>query len=269
MSAAYLGTLGRLVGFENATAVSISTSRPVSFSRTLEGRVKAQYGPTTRRSWNVEVRQAKPEQVANLLGLLEGGTPPFVWVEPYAQVTNLLGPGVSTCDAEAAYSSATSQGGPMLLGDGQSSVRSLLSSSLTTSSYVGNVRTPVLPGQPVTASMWVLGAGAKVRLHWIAADGTQVGMGTSAGTGSAATPTRLHVTATPPAGAVSCIISTLAATQAANPAITWTKDLAPWSLGRGCHKSVVSGFDETVHMASADIPGWRRSTISFTITEVG
>ena len=270
----YLGNLGRLVELKGPSSQSVAADDGYTFETTLEGRVKAQARAARPRKWSVDIGAATPADLANLLAFAAGewGNGPFVWVSVDAPVTNLLTPEVSRCGPQAVFSSNVSRSGPMALGNGQWSGASLTTSDPSGTLWVGASKAPVpvLPGQPVTASAYAIGAGAKARLHWVAADGSAMnGTVTSAGTGTAGTPQRLHATGTPPAGAVSCTMSTTRALQITRPAITWTKEPFDWHPGEGCQKAVIHGISRSVILALRE-PGYGRySGASFTITEVG
>lgn len=267
---AYLGTLGRLVPIR-CTAQPVSASDRYTFERTLEGKVKAQRKAMVRRSWAVSAGLATADQIAALWGFADGewGNGPFVWVTPEAQVTNLLTPEVARCGPQAVFSSAVSRSGPMALEGGGWSGASLTTSDLAGTLWVGASKAPVpvLPGKPVTASADLIGAGGKVRLHWVAADGSAlIGTVTSTGTGVAGAPRRLHATGVPPAGAVSCAVSTTGAPQITRPAITWTAEPVPFSPGNGCEKAVIDGPERDPRLLTA---AHYRANASFTVTEVG
>ena len=270
----YLGSLGRLVELKCPASQSVSIDDGYSFQTTLEGRVKAQARTVRPRSWSVDIGAATPADLADLLAFAGGewGNGPFVWVSTDAPVTNLLTPEVSLCGPQAVFSSTVSRTGPMALGDGRFSGASLMTSDPNGTLWVAASKAPVpvLPGQPVTASAYVLGAGGKVRLHWVAADGSAMnGTVTSAGTGTAGTPQRLHATGVPPVGAVSCTMSTTKALQITRPAITWTDKLFDWQPGEGCQKAVLHGLSRNLILALRDPSYGRYSSASFTITEVG
>lgn len=271
---AYLGMLGRLVPIYSNPTMDVSGDEAYAFTKTLEGRVKAQVRPVSRRSWELSARAASPTDVGTLNGFASGewGMGPFVWVAPGAASVNLLTPEVARCGPQAVFSPTVSRAGPMSLGVDGWAGSSLTTSDPTATLWVGATKAPVpvIPGQPVTASAYMLGAGAKVRLHWYMGDGSLASqVVTSSGSGMAGTPQRLHVTAIPPAGAVSCTMSTTRALQIARPAITWTDKLFPWGDGQGCLNAVVSSIGSTVQAASLRDPGSNYSDMKFTITEVG
>lgn len=270
----YLGNLGRLVELKGPSSQSVAADDGYTFKTTLEGRVKARARSARPRQWSVDIGAATPADIANLLAFAGGewGNGPFVWVSVDAPVTNLLTPEVARCGPQAVFSSSVSRSGPMALGDGQWSGASLTTSDPGGTLWVGASKAPVpvIPGQPVTASAYVIGAGAKVRLHWVAADGSAMsGTVVSSPSGTAGAPKRLHATGVPPAGAVSCTLSTTGAPQITRPAITWTSTLFDWHPGEGCQKAVIHGLSRNVILALREPAYGRYSNASFTITEVG
>lgn len=268
---AYLGTLGRLVPIYSNPTMKTSGDDKYTFSRTLEGRVKAQVSIDTRRTWELSAHAATTTDIGSLTGFISGewGVGPFVWVAPDAPSTNLLTPEVASCGPAAAYGANTYVGAPVDLGGNIWAGRSILNTDPTAVLYFSNQRTPILPGVPVTGSAWLLGAGSRARLHWYGADGAGLGVEYGESTGVATKFTRLSVTGKPPAGAVACGVSAMNAMQGARPAITWTEEPFPWGEGCGCLKAVVSSIGRTALAASSRESGRVYSDVSFTITEVG
>lgn len=269
----YLGTLGRLLELKGPSSQEVVVEDGFSFQTTLEGRVKAQALPRQSRRWSVGIGAATPAELAALLSFTNGewGRGPFVWVSSDAPVTNLLTPEVSRCGPQAVFSSTVSRTGPMPLPEGGWSGASLTTSDPTGTLWVAASKAPVpvLPGQPVTASAYVFGAAGKVRLHWYGADGAFLpGTVTSSGSGDAGEVRRLHATGIPPAGAVSCTLSTTRAVQITRPAVTWTDRMFDWHPGEGCQKAVVHGLSRRTLLALRNPAYGRYSSASFTVTEV-
>jgi hypothetical protein len=128
-------------------------------------------------------------------------------------------------------------------------------------------RPVVVPGVPVTASVYVRGTGV-LGLSWRDWSGAVISESTAAyANASMARASRIN--RTPPAGAASVRFWATGVLQAAMPALSWTPDLAPWSIGRGCNRVTVDGLSEAVQLAVIADPYMRRSGISFTVREVG
>ncbi|WDF32255.1 hypothetical protein PTW37_10250 [Arthrobacter agilis] len=218
----------------------------------------------------MDLSTATPAEAANLQALVEGGKPPWVWVEPYAQVTNLLSPGQSVLAAGTWSGAGFVEGGAVLSADGVFSPRSVLHPTGGTVDFgyrSGAMDRPaVVPDQIVRFSAYLRGTGT-LRVSFRDWAG-QILKETQASY-SSTTLARASVASLPPAGAVSCRVWVTGALQAALPAFTWTADLAAWSVGRGCNRVSVDGLSEAVQLAVADSPALRRSAITFTIREVG
>ncbi len=268
---AWIGTLGRLVELEGVSAQQIEYWDGRTFQRTLEGRVVVQAKAKRNREWRISVGVGTPAALANIQALQDGeyGRGPFVFVPPLAQVTNMLMPDVSTCGPTAVVGSAASMAGPLRLPDGSWAGRSLSNPAPSPTLWFGQNTTPVIPGSKVTASAYVVGAGSKVGVQFRNGAGDAVGQSVSPQSGIAGVVTRLAVTATVPATAVSCVVYATDATLAARPAITWTDELFDWGIGAGCTKAIPHGFSTDLILALREKNYGRYSSIGFNVTEVG
>lgn len=271
-AAAYLGSLGALVQVYSNPSMSYSPGVPErSFQTTLEGRIKAQIKPVGRRSWQLAGKQATGPELAVLLGFAMGewGQGPFVWVPPAASRMNLLAPEVASCGREAVVNAAVSVSGPLALPDGTTAGRTLTNSAPASSLDFGPKTVPVIAGLKVTGSAYLVGAGAKCVMTFYTSTGSTVSSATSLLAGVAGIPTRLFVTATVPATAVSCRVSGMNASLATRPALTWTDRLNEWAPGQGCSSVIVETVSVTALKSSTWTESRRDSDLSFTIREVG
>lgn len=268
---AYLGSLGRLVELKCPATQAVGSDEAFTFSRTLEGKVKAQTRPVSRRVWSLQVSTATPQEVGTLAGFTSGewGRGPFIWVSPDAPVVNMLTPEQASCDPAIITAGSVSKTGPLALPEGGYAGRSLFNSDPAVNLVFGLQVTPVLPGQPVTASAFLVGAGSKVGISFQAADGSQISSTLSTASGVAGIATRLAVTVTAPANAVSARVYGSNSTQGARPAITWTDRVFEWGDGQGCPRAVVSSLSRDLVLALRDPLFGRYSDASFTITELG
>ena len=267
----YLGIPGRLVELKCPSDQATPADDVFTFERTLEGRVKAQARRLARRRWSVAVSTATPADVGALAGFAGGewGRGPFVWVSADAPVTNMLTPEQSLCDASTLYTAGVIAAGPLNLGADGWAGRSFLNPDPSTTFRFGGQGAPVIPGQKVTASAYVVGAGARLQIRWEDASGAYVANSTSPVQGIAGSAVRAYLTATAPDNAALAYIQALSTSQAARPALTWTDTLFEWSDGQGCPKAVISGLDRRLVLALRT-PGYGRyADASFTITEVG
>lgn len=265
----YLGTLDRMIGIKCPSSQQVQTEDRYSFQTTLEGVRKAQVKARGARTWSLgmsEATTASDESVLSQFAMGAWGVGPFWFVSSDAPVTNMLTPEVSTCGPAAKIASVISLAGPQYLGNGVYSARSLLNTDPGVIMYFGATRVPVVQGKRVTASAWVTGAGAAVRLFWYNAAGSLVSSNTSTLTATATTTVRSWVSAAPPADAVSCIVGAVSTSRASQPAITWSEALLPWAAGQGCPKAIVHEVSRSLVMAtSAGVYG----DLSFTVSEVG
>lgn len=268
---AFLGQLGRLIPIYSNPSMGVSGIPERTFQTTLEGRLKAQVKPVGRRSWDLSAAYASPGELAALMDFATGiwGNGPFVWVSPTAPSINLLSPEVASCGQAAVVGAGVSVVGPLLLPDGSWAGRSLSNPSPSPTLFFGPSDVPVIAGNKVTASAYLVGAGARCGVQFRDAAGAVISSTYSPQSGVAGVVTRLFVTATAPANAVSCVVFGSDATQGARPALTWTGELMEWGAGEGCAKAIVEAVDRTALTGSTLSFGRRDSDLSFTIREVG
>lgn len=262
---AFIGPLGGLVEVAHYKgSVGVTQDRPVSFKRTLGGgRVGFSSPNLGLRSWDVSAPSLSPEQYTPLEMLLAYGKPPFVWVDPLAQVSNVLGhraslPGFGN---EFAYSSNGSASAGVIPGVGSVPAVSAAGGEFLWFGY----GCPVVPDVTVTVSAWVRGAS---EIHAVLVNGS----GVEVSRASKSFPVsgvwgRVHVAARPNTASheVRVLVSGPGAFDAALPAVTWTPDLRPWSVGRGAPKVMVSDYSDDLKVAGAQAV----KDTSFKVTEVG
>lgn len=275
---AYLGTLGRLVELRGINSQQVEAEDRYTFQATLEGRTKAQVRPVGRRKWELGTKDTTtPAQQGAIMAFVNGewGNGPFVFVSADAPVMNMLSPLVAACDPSEKWGVVT-VGAPMLV-EGAWTGRSYVANgspniffgTQVAGAAVPGERVPVIPGGTVTGSVYVLGVGGYCRVAFYNSADVLISQVNSTVVGSAAAPVRSWVSAVVPAGAVSCRVLAIGATQAVRPAVTWTNTLFPWADGQGCPKAVLHGASRSLVMASHDLRGGRYSNIGFTVTEVG
>lgn len=270
----YLGQLGRMVELKCPSSQQMLVEDSTSFKSTLEGRRIAQVSPSVgRRSWQCQLSDAStPDQVGAFMAFInrEWGAGPFIFVSADAPVTNMLSPAAASCDPDEALPGSgviISATPPMLTPDGWAG-RSYLKN--TANSVFFGQRVPLPSSGKVTASAYVTGANGAVRVSWYNAAGAGLGTTESAVKSAAGTVVRSFLTATPPLGAVSALVSASSSvTQTCRPALTWTDGLLPWADGQGCAKAVIHAASRDLILASRDPRGGRYSNLSFTVSEVG
>lgn len=268
----YVGHLGRMIELKCPSTQSLGLEDRVSFGTTLGGRKVGQVQPgIPKRVWQNQLSDAStPDQIGAVMAFINGewGIGPFVFVSADAPVTNMLSPAVASCDPKAGLAATNAADGPMSIPGGWAG-RSIRNSNPSLDLWFGLEDTPVIPGVQVTASAYVLGAGAAVRVYWLDATGASLGSATSTVVATAGAAVRSWITADPPAGSASCRVRAINATQGSRPALTWSDALLQWADGQGCPKAIIHGASRNLIMASRDPRGGRYSNLSFTATEVG
>lgn len=265
----YLGTLGRMVGIKCPSSQSVEPAPRYAFDQTIEGKIKARVRPIGRRTWSLGTSGATSPNEHSLLSQFAigaWGTGPFWFLSADSLITNIMMPDESLC-TPVHTDSLVSAGGPVKLSTDAWAGSSYQSADPAVAPLLlSRTAVPVTQGKKVTGSAWVRGTGAYVRLHWYGEGDAYLGLSIGNATSTPSVMTRVHVTGTPPAGAVSCRLLSSSALQVAQPAITWTDTLAEWGAGEGCSKAVVSTFSRDQVLA---VQGNSFSNVSFTVTEVG
>jgi hypothetical protein len=270
---AWIGPIGGLVEVRCPAALAPSTSRPTSYRTTLGGVRKAQVSQRTQHGQQVALSFTRPQDVANLYAIVEGefGAGPFWWVDPWATHTNLLAPRASMLEVGTwSTDGVVVESGAVALPGGGCAGRSLSLANPAGTVFFpryagGSDNVPVLPGKPVTGSVYALGSTVTVRVQWLDAAGTAAGS-VSAQTSSPAGLTRCSVTAVPPSNAVACYVAVTGASILARPAVTWTDGVLPWHVGQGMPRVVIDAVAGDVVAAWDGLQG---QTATFAVTEVG
>lgn len=265
----YLGQVGRLVGLACPSSQVVAADDPFTLSTTLEGRVKAQRRPLSRRSWVLGVGLASPPEAAAVAEFTGGswGRGPFVFVSADAPVVNLLTPEESSLDP-AGLTADVLGSPPMLTPDGWAG-RSLLKRDGQFVRLATDV--PVIPGRRLTGSAYVRGSAgtALVRLVFYRADGTEISRADSPS--AVAEAQRRWVTATTPSNAAwAALWVTGTVTQVARPAVTWTGEPFAYGDGQGCKKVIIRPGSRDL-VAAWRTPGnsGRWADLDYTVQEVG
>lgn len=268
----YLGSPGRMVGIKCPTVQRLGASDRYVFQETLEGKVKAQVVPNQRRVWDVSTgRLTTPAEVGMLMNFASGGwgSGPFWFLPADAPVVNVM-PAQELMELRETGTNV--EGGPMRLAGGGWAANSLAlvgDGSQIRWRYSTESDPPVIPGVPVTGSVWVLGANADVALQFINDNGEVISTVSSSNVSASVEGVRVSVTAMPPSDAVRVSVIARRAIRAAQPAITFTDQLYPWGDGQGCRQAVIHSVSRDVTKAFADPRTGRWSDVSFVVQEVG
>ena len=257
---AYFGSDGQLFEVKCPASADRVSSRPVAFTRTLGGKVKAFAGQSSRRSWSLNVEAGTPQDVSTVEALART-LGPLVFISPEAAVGNLLSPQASNFEP---LPSSTTDAGPVQLPDG-TVARSVVPTGTVN---VGNAhgaweQVPVVAGEPVSVGGWGFG-GIRFTGVWRDAVGGTV---SSWSTSSFSYPGWLfrQQTITPPVGASYLCLSLSAGSRYALPSVSWGATAAQ-ELGTGCPKAVLHGGEFSPIAAHRRL---NRSRITYSVTEVG
>lgn len=220
------------------------------------------------RVWRIGLEHSRVEEISNLHELYVSQSAPFMLVDPWAQATNVLTLRGSLIDV----SGVSVVGGYDLADGGHASVavRNDAASVESPSSMWAGMG-PVLPGRAVTASAYI-GAPWPCHVELIFLDAAQQSLGahwspTVTGLGRLQ---RVHVTATPPAGAVAAWVLINNAQVAARAALSWTTGPTAWGIGGVAQQALITDVSDNVEIAVPDPSSHLRLMgTSFTVTEVG
>lgn len=263
----YLGSLGRMIPIYSTPSAHLETEERYTFTRTLEGRRKAQPKPIGRRTWGLNAQFADPAEHSLLSQFANGawGAGPFVFVSAEAPHTNLLSPNWSLCDPSIPSASSVTGAGSVEVEPGLVMPRSYFNSD---SAYVVLVpdKVPVLAGVAVTGSGYVLGSGMRVQLRFRDIHGALIQSYSSTASVGSTEWQRLNITQVPPSNAAYAEIVFNGAGRSTGPVVTWTDKVQPWSAGNGCYEAVVDSVSSDLVLA---VPGATYSSASFTVSEVG
>lgn len=270
---AHLGKLGFLVELKCAASLSLQTVRPARARTTLGGVNTVQVGARTNRTWDVSLSDAStPAEHAEIRAFVEGehGLGPWCFVSDWASVTNVISPRGSVLEVGIPQNGSSLNGGSMVLPDGNVAGRSLLVSSPTTAVVLPRVDSanepiPVIPGVKVTGSVWALGSSARLRLRFYDLAGNILATFSGASF-TAVTPTRLILSAVPPAESAYGLLIVDGVTRVARPALSWTDSARPWSVGEGAPMAHVSEVGTNIGLATREI---QYGSASYQIVEVG
>lgn len=260
----WIGPVGSLVRFRAVSSLDAEPASRSSLMVTLAGVVKEQRGPRARRSWSVRLPSStRAEEVAGLLALVDGlvGPPPWVWVDPWAAVTNLLTP------AQSGLEAGTYSGGGSRLGAATATDGTWLPVALGSGSEIlwPSPGVPIPPGDWVTGAVYVQGSSPTVSLRFVS------GAGATVGTAAASIPSgtglrRVTVSAVAPASAVRALLLVNSSSRTAGAQITLTRAAVPYAHGEGADKVTIDGLSRSTLLAS---PDRRLHGVSFTVRELG
>lgn len=258
MSFAYIGTPGALIKFRCPSSLETRLEIPGQERVTLGGRATTQEAPRGHRTWSVGLSYARHMDIAGLeaLAYRAYGPPPWTFIDPDMQITNLLTPEATIFGVGHPYSGALAT----LTADDGLPVRAAV-----TQATITHGTAPVIPGASVTIGVY---AGGQVTLTgtWLTSTGQSTGTPMSA-TATATGLTRVTALGVAPTGAAAVRLTCTASSQGA-PSVTWTGTPTPWTVGRGAPSVTTRGLDRAVR-AAATASYLQRADMSFEVVEIG
>ena len=264
----YIGPLGGLVPVRVASSLKSARESRGREVVSVEGVRRIMLAPhPLPRTWELEFPYLEFGAADTLEAFALGvyGKGPWVWVPSDAQVGSVLTPAQS---ALVNLHSAFTPAGPVVV-DGVSLPVSV--SVDVPSSWRGLVDVPVVPGVPVTASIWVQSATGTpiISVGWIVGGSipaTESVTGSSGGMWQ-----RLTWTGTPPAGASQLRLGVRSSvTAAAGPQVTWTRGPVPYAAGRAADSVVVESVGISPSLVQRTTAGLSPlADVSMRVLEVG
>ena len=221
------------------------------------------------RSWDITLENSLVTEIGALHELATGLTGPFMLVDPWAQVTNVLPVEASTVSA-----SGLPRVGGYDLADGGHVATAAHNPDATSNPMDARVWAgagPVLPGRKVTAGLYLGSAfDAYVQLMFVDANNGPISWvdgGTVTGVDRLR---RSTVTGTAPVNAVAAYVLGIRAQYLAQASLTWTDAPTEWGIGGLAQQCVIEEVGDDIHYA---VPGprasMRRLSTSFRVSEVG
>lgn len=258
----YLGPLGGMVRLPCVSRIETAREPRYRTFTSVEGVGRAQMLPRPMpRSWSVSVDVEDPGllDVAEAFALGLYGRGPWTYVPCDAGKLNVLTPAQSALVNMGAEFAHT---GPVVIGGHPLPVS--LSASIPTG-WRGLVDVPVVPGVPVTASIWVQSStGAPIITTEIYVGASGIGSQSVAGS-SGGMWQRLSWTGVPPAGATQIRLGVRSSvTAVAGPQVTWTSKPVGYAMGRAASSVII----EQAASVPIYLPG-PYSDGQWTVREVG
>lgn len=269
----YLGRPGNLHPIDGGFGgISRKWNDQTNVKYTAAGQPRAQVADTRPyREWSFKIENARVDQLAPLHDLINSDPGPFVMVEPFAQVTNVLTPEASLFTSLNNYNRGGRwrvSGDPTTPAVPHVILNDAASPTNEAQLWTGAGPVPPTP-QPMTASAYISGTDAWVILMFVDMDNNWIEWANSEHITSLSMLQRVSVTATPPSNAVGAWVIAARADIAARAALTWTDHVTDWGIGGLAQQCVVHGVSDDVAQAGYG-PAWtRRMSSSFTVTEVG
>lgn len=260
----WLGPIGGLLPIEGSSSIGVERPEAYSLVNTVEN-VRRAFRPSRPplRTWAMSEPNMGASSVATLNGFADGlyGRGPWAWIPGNASVSSVLTPAQSALVNVGREFSAA---GPVVV-DGETLPASVFAD--IPSGWRGLVDAPVVPGQPVTASIWVQSTKGDpiISVGWIFGDqipSTESVTGSGIGMWQ-----RLSWTGVAPPGATQIRLGVRSSvTAAAGPQVSWTPSAVGYAAGSAASEVILQPPKITPRGT------WKGSflyDVEYTVEEVG
>lgn len=275
----WLGRPGNLLRIDGGHgSIDRAWNSSTTMHTTAAGQPRAQTSPLRPfREWDVELDPSFVRQHAGLHELLVTDPGPHVFVEPWAQVTNVMTPGGSVLTDQSQLTEYSFGGGWDIATDDPDNPYDRVSRVLLNPAAQGGNDAfvycgygPVLAGQTVTGSAYLASeSDASILLFYYDANGDYIRWDQSETVTGFGRLHRVSVTGQAPPGTVAARVVAAKAEVVARPAITWTDRVMDWGIGGLAQQCVITDVSDGVLQAGHGSRTRRRAGVSFTIRETG
>lgn len=270
MSGALFGSPGKMIEFFPwEDKQSVEHDRSLKIHETIGGGSFAFRGPKTRRTWSLKNDDLTPEEYRDLELLLydSQGLGPFWLIDQEARVTNALTPAQTLQGVKGVLtdlSGDVSPAGTIPLPGGFNSPAVV--STGDTAAFRFDI--PVFPGVPTTFSVYGSGGGT-VRAQYLLPSGEFGGNAAVLTPENTSELTRYVATVVPPQHVSAAYMSFGLSGFIAAPAVTYTPNVQPWAVGKGCNQAVLSSWNSSYDRMSTFDHDRRMVSVSLKVEEVG
>lgn len=275
MGQTWIGNAGALAPLRSPAELSDTLQRNVSSEQTLGGRDIVQWGHLVGREWSLGMSAAtRPHTMAVLADLMAGGMPPWEFVTPWMAATNLLTPDATAFAVGTFTETVAVRSGAATALDGTRFAASMVPMAAGYT-YVGmHPRrglpwrgVAVVPGEPVTYSMYLTGSGttADLRMTFFDVAGNVISNVDKVVTLVPGGLAQMSSSTVVPAGAAWVNLLVRRASLVAGLALTFTDKPVPYSAGEGVRGVYVDAISKQATMI---VPGNVMGSQSFTVKEI-
>lgn len=264
----WIGPHGGMVPIRAAQSVSHSAEAPMRYYDTVTGGRRAQrLSARPLREWSFAHTAVSIGEADRLRALRDGtyGKGPFSLVSTEAQISNVLTP--EQASMATPMSALIQPDGPVRIGDNYFPASAIAEIPTSWQPLADNV--PVIPGVPVTVSIWAMGEGSRAPILTVVwRSGTELDPESQTVTGTnSGLWQRLVWHGTPPPGVDSIRFGVRTGTKyIAAPQVTWTRQAVHWAAGHGANGVNIDKVEVTPRWLGAN--GEQVADLNWTAMEV-